>query len=86
MNVKQWKHLKMEILQLCRIDPFLLLFTVTVFANVCVVGRMLLFRFLSSQSCGISSAAKKSSLIFQFSLFHWYFLNMGFIYMAVQQY
>lgn len=39
MTVEQWKHLKMDILQLCKTDPFPLLFTVTVFPYVNVCDR-----------------------------------------------
>lgn len=69
----------MEILELHKINPFLLLFTVTVFMLMCMVGRILLFVFLPLQFCGISSSAKKSSHFVLFSKFFYFIsvLNYG---------
>lgn len=69
MRLKLWNHLKTEILQLHKIDPFLLLFSVTLFMVMCMVGRMLLFIFFPSQFCGISCSAKQSSHFVLFSKF-----------------
>lgn len=71
MNIKQGKHLKMEILQLHKIDTFSLLLLL-LFAQV-YGGKNADAYFSSLPILCISTAAKQSylfCLIFQFSLFH----------------